>query len=229
MSAKRKQVDILQKITACSAWQYDLRRGYLWSTSDIFYSTPGITDNLQFSFRGILKLIHPDDRKIFLDTVKNYIQDGNGNFQCDIQILMECGGYRWVEVIGTVDQGLENEHDQLAGIAIDISRRKKIERQLKLEAMTDPLTGANNRRSFLKKGDYALKSSRRYNHPLSFLMMDVDHFKAVNDTYGHHVGDQVLKALVLQSKKILRDTDLFGRLGGEEFGIILPETDTKTA
>ncbi len=139
LSAKRKQIDILQKITACSAWQYDIRRGYIWSTSEIFRSSPGKTDNLQFSIRSILKKIHPDDRTKFLNIVKDYFKNKKDKFRCDIQILMECGGYRWVEVIGKISNDSENKHDQLAGIAIDITKRKDEEQ---IDREKDRLQGA---------------------------------------------------------------------------------------
>ena len=117
----------------------------------------------------------------------------------------------------------------LQALTRDITERKAMEEELKRLASTDPLTGADNRRSFLEKGEYELHSSKRYNHPFSFLMIDVDHFKKINDTFGHNAGDKVLKILVSQSINILRDTDLFGRVGGEEFAVILPETDVETA
>lgn len=117
----------------------------------------------------------------------------------------------------------------LQALARDITKRKAMEDELKRLASTDPLTGADNRRSFLDKGAYELLRSRRYNHSFSFLMLDIDHFKSINDTFGHYTGDLVLKELVSESKKVLRATDLFGRLGGEEFAVILPETDAETA
>jgi len=117
----------------------------------------------------------------------------------------------------------------LQALVRDITKRKTMEDELKRLASTDPLTGADNRRSFLEKGAYELLRSRRYNHSLSFLMMDVDHFKTINDTYGHSTGDEVLRTFVLKSLKILRKTDIFGRIGGEEFAVILPETDRELA
>jgi diguanylate cyclase (GGDEF)-like protein/PAS domain S-box-containing protein len=111
----------------------------------------------------------------------------------------------------------------------DITQRKRMEDELKRLASTDPLTGADNRRSFLKKGTQELLRAKRYKHPFSLFMIDVDHFKKVNDTHGHNCGDEVLKALVIESCRILRSSDLFGRMGGEEFAVILPETDLETA
>jgi diguanylate cyclase (GGDEF)-like protein/PAS domain S-box-containing protein len=106
----------------------------------------------------------------------------------------------------------------------DITDRKEIERELRRLAVTDPLTGAFNRRQFMRRAREEIDRSRRYHTGLTLLMMDIDHFKAVNDTFGHDAGDQVLKGLVAESMKQLRTSDIFCRLGGEEFAAILTHT-----
>jgi diguanylate cyclase (GGDEF)-like protein len=91
-------------------------------------------------------------------------------------------------------------------------------------ASTDPLTGAANRRHFIDASTVEIERARRYDRPVSFLMLDVDHFKAVNDTYGHVAGDAVLQALFATIRSASRKADIWGRLGGEEFGALLVET-----
>lgn len=95
----------------------------------------------------------------------------------------------------------------------DITKRKKLEKELEKLATTDPLTGAKNRRSFLHLFEQELSRRRRYEHKLALLMMDIDHFKYINDTYGHDIGDKVLKLLVAEAHGLLRGTDIFGRWG----------------
>lgn len=91
-------------------------------------------------------------------------------------------------------------------------------------SVTDPLTGLYNRRGFFKAGQHEMKRAERYGHPLSTIIFDLDHFKKVNDTYGHTVGDRVLEAVASRCKGALREVDIFGRYGGEEFAVLLPET-----
>lgn len=98
------------------------------------------------------------------------------------------------------------------------------ERQQQL-AITDPLTGLYNRRGFMELAQHELERSRRFNRPLTVLMLDIDLFKDVNDRYGHPVGDEVLKELAQRFKLVLREVDLIGRYGGEEFCILLPESE----
>jgi diguanylate cyclase (GGDEF)-like protein len=96
---------------------------------------------------------------------------------------------------------------------------------LQKEADTDPLTELSNRRPFLKNLEKEFTRAKRYKHPLTVAMIDLDHFKQVNDTYGHASGDRVLRAVSAMLISEFREIDLVGRLGGEEFAVLLPETD----
>lgn len=118
----------------------------------------------------------------------------------------------------------------------EIERRKESEERLKVislkyqkMATQDYLTGVSNRRFFMERAQEELSRANRYTHPLTFMMMDIDHFKNINDTYGHHAGDQVLKNVASICTDNLRVHDLFGRIGGEEFSAMLPETNLNDA
>ena len=106
----------------------------------------------------------------------------------------------------------------------DITRRKQAEDKLRKLAITDELTGLSNRRRFLELCHMELGRSRRYGCPLSLIMMDLDHFKRVNDTWGHQTGDLVLRHLAELCLRHLREVDSMGRVGGEEFAVLLPDT-----
>jgi diguanylate cyclase (GGDEF)-like protein len=96
-------------------------------------------------------------------------------------------------------------------------------------ATTDALTGLANRRSFMERAALDLENAARHQRPLSLLALDIDHFKRINDTYGHAAGDQVLAALAHSLTEQLRGIDAIGRLGGEEFAVLLPETSVEGA
>ncbi|ACS81072.1 sensor domain-containing diguanylate cyclase [Maridesulfovibrio salexigens] len=112
----------------------------------------------------------------------------------------------------------------VVGTFRDVTERKEAEDKLRKLATTDSLTGLSNRRFFMESAEDALERTRRYGRDLSLLMMDIDYFKTVNDMYGHDAGDDVLKGLSKTGLKILRNIDVFGRIGGEEFSILLPDT-----
>jgi diguanylate cyclase (GGDEF)-like protein len=113
-----------------------------------------------------------------------------------------------------------------AGIAIQNAR---LFERINAMATTDGLTGLNNRRHFFELADREFVRYKRYGAPLSVFMIDIDHFKRINDTYGHAVGDRVLMHLAEKLTGLVRDSDIAGRYGGEEFAVILPETKLETA
>lgn len=96
-------------------------------------------------------------------------------------------------------------------------------------AISDPLTGAANRRHFFNMAQKELKRAKRYDKDVALIMMDIDYFKKINDTFGHQAGDEALKAFVACCRSLIRETDLLARFGGEEFCLLLPETDIHQA
>lgn len=111
----------------------------------------------------------------------------------------------------------------------DISERKETEQKLKMLASTDALTGLPNRRQFMDMAAKEHSRSTRTGNWVSIVMIDIDHFKRINDTWGHSVGDEALKLFAATGMKQIRAQDLFARLGGEEFALLLPETDSEQA
>ncbi|MDZ4187179.1 MAG: diguanylate cyclase [Hydrogenophaga sp.] len=111
----------------------------------------------------------------------------------------------------------------------DITERKALEAQLRQLSITDPLTGVENRRGFMVQLERLHARQRRHGHGLSVLMFDLDWFKHVNDQYGHAVGDEVLKHVTQLVGQRLRRSDHLGRLGGEEFAVLLPDTHLEGA
>jgi diguanylate cyclase (GGDEF)-like protein len=114
------------------------------------------------------------------------------------------------------------------GIMLE-KERNRMEQKLRKLAGTDPLTGAFTRRHFRRTADMELHRHHRYFRELALLVMDIDHFKRINDTFGHAAGEKVLCKLVESSVKNLRKNDVFGRIGGERFAVLLVETQAEAA
>ncbi len=117
------------------------------------------------------------------------------------------------------------ERDANLNLQKEIEERQRLEGNLRHLAQTDDLTGLNNRRWLFELAEQELRHTRRMGTPLGLCMLDLDHFKAVNDRYGHAAGDQVLKIVADLCRQELRASDIVGRLGGEEFVIVLPDSN----
>jgi diguanylate cyclase (GGDEF)-like protein len=117
----------------------------------------------------------------------------------------------------------------IGSIGFILLSKQKADHKLFMAATYDNMTGIYNRSAFIEKAAFQINFHARKERPLTFLLIDFDHFKKINDTYGHLIGDAVLKEFVQIMKLQLRSYDLFGRFGGEEFVILLPETDKKDA
>ncbi len=123
-------------------------------------------------------------------------------------------------------QHLNELYSQMADRSSELLR---LNAQLEQLAITDGLTGLNNHRHFYTRLGEEIKRAKRYQHPLSLIISDIDHFKHYNDTRGHVAGDKVLKIIAGLIAENARENDLVARYGGEEFAVILPETDLATA
>ena len=120
-----------------------------------------------------------------------------------------------------LEQKVEQRTQQLRD---ELNRRKALEKNLIRLAHQDSLTGLMNRRAFLKRLDEEIGRAQRYHSELCYMVIDIDHFKHINDTHGHPAGDAVLKSFAATLREVIRSSDFVGRIGGEEFAVALPNT-----
>lgn len=147
----------------------------------------------------------------------------------DIELKMKnSAGVEFTAELSAIKMEYNGEPSILVALN-DISERKALENELLKQASTDALTGIANRRHFITQAELEMSRSRRFARPLSVMMLDVDHFKAINDRYGHGVGDVVLQGVVRRANESLRQSDQLARFGGEEFVAFLPETNLAAA
>jgi diguanylate cyclase (GGDEF)-like protein len=143
--------------------------------------------------------------------------------------------YRWIDQndryikVGVIE--LKNKDEKIGQLVTleDVTEREKLKNQLIDMANTDVLSGLNNRRRFREYSDDAYIRAKRYGESLSVLMMDIDFFKQINDKYGHTVGDRVIQAFAQLLNDNFRDSDIIGRMGGEEFAVVMIQSDEEKA
>ena len=144
----------------------------------------------------------------------------------DAQNMMVTNQYKLEQEVKERTKQLQNANDKLI---TEINIREELEQELKSLAETDELTGIYNRRKIHSLLEQETARSQRYQNKLSIIFFDIDHFKIINDTFGHKSGDMVLQQIASLTRKHIRDTDIFARWGGEEFVILCPECSLNDA
>ncbi|MCW8888590.1 MAG: sensor domain-containing diguanylate cyclase [Gammaproteobacteria bacterium] len=194
----------------------------------------GYTQDEVLGRGDIWELLYPDEvyrNKIFAKALE-IIEQGQVIEDFETTIHCKDGSRR---VLSWNSHSITNIQGEVTGslaLAKDVTEIRDKQEQLeqaleRAEALAreDELTGLFNRRAFFEQGVYIFKEMRRNRGRTSVIMMDLDHFKSINDQHGHAKGDEVLKNVANVIKKHVREIDIVGRLGGEEFGFILPNTD----
>ena len=175
----------------------------------------------------VLERIHPQDRQRVVQSIQQSARELT-LWQEDYRVQLPQRGLRWLRG-ESMPERLADGTVLWHGFIADISSLKQVEDELRPLTITDPLTGIYNRRYFLDQLENELARQARIPRGVGLIMVDIDHFKRVNDTYGHDVGDLVLRELCRRIGMRLRKSDMFCRLGGEEFVVICPETGHEQA
>lgn len=185
------------------------------------------SDPLALTGRQVFELVHPLDRVMVTAAHHDAIADPHGTQIVEYRARITGGAERWFESHTRAVLADDGSVSGTVSMIRDVSRRKSREAELSRAASTDPLTGLANRRVF----DAAL--AQRIVEPAAVAgcvaVFDIDHFKAVNDRFGHDAGDKVLQAFARMARGVMREGDVVARLGGEEFGILFPDTGIEQA
>jgi len=213
-------------------WEYDFQTGKT-EASPRLMEILGLNANLPEDierFHHWAAHTHPDSITSTMMAIQAMTDNKTDRYQIEQQKLCGDGSYKWLLNRGMViSRSSDGKPLRMIGTSTDITERKQLEEEFKRQARIDFLTGVSNRRYFMEQAEQEIQRTSRYDAPLSFFMLDIDLFKQVNDTYGHKSGDIVLKRMAAVCRETLREIDIIGRVGGEEFAILLPETDKAQA
>ena len=179
--------------------------------------------------KGYFKdLLTPASQQVFVEHFPSLLASGQIR-DCRVDLQRRDGTVLPVSISANVIRDEAGRFVSTRASVVDITEQRRLQQELEQQAQTDALTGLCNRRHFYTLGKRELARSARTGAPLSLLMLDIDHFKSINDSHGHETGDQALVALARTCAPELRENDLLVRLGGEEFVVLLPDTDIVTA
>jgi diguanylate cyclase (GGDEF)-like protein/PAS domain S-box-containing protein len=191
---------------------------------DIYELDPEL---LQKDATATFERIHPDDLERVRASIRRSAQ-ALSPWREEYRVQLPHQGLRWVRGEATPEP-LPEGGTLWHGYLTDISDLKRVEEELRALSVTDALTGIHNRRYFQQRLKSELDRVQREQLNLSVIMLDIDHFKRINDQFGHAVGDRVLQGICQQISHRLRRTDVFCRLGGEEFMVLCPGSDASQA
>lgn len=175
------------------------------------------------------EITHPDDLDIDLGLVQQMLNNERDTYNLEKRYFHKNGSIIWISLTASLIKTSDGSPKYFVAVIEDISSRKLLEYDLLNKATHDALTGLCNRSTLSEKLDNEVDRAIRYSRSLSLMMIDIDHFKLVNDNFGRQVGDKVLIELAKIFKKIIRRADDAGRFGGEEFLLVLPELNNKQA
>jgi diguanylate cyclase (GGDEF)-like protein/PAS domain S-box-containing protein len=174
-------------------------------------------------------LIHPEDRDRVRAAMEQLLHWNAPAASLEMRMLASDGTERWVENCYTPVRDGSNQLVEIEGILIDISERKAAETRIAKLARTDPLTGLANRMTFSDQLRQAFAAAQRGARSFAVLYLDLDRFKEVNDTLGHHAGDRLLQEVSRRLRDVTREIDIVARLGGDEFAIVQTGIEDSTA
>ncbi len=241
----RQQLDLVLEAAGFDLWENDLGDGRVTRRADKVLGELGYRDgDVATCIDGIFSLVHPDDVEALRDALQRHVDGSAAQYRAEFRLRAKSGEWIWYANFGRIVDR-DGAARRLLGVTfnIDSSKRRELElsrmnarlaeQNAQLEklnvtlrelATSDPLTGIANRRKLLAVGERELQRALRLGHPLSLLIVDIDDFKQVNDTWGHLNGDRMIRAVAaLCAGSVRASVDTAGRIGGEEFAIVLPE------
>jgi diguanylate cyclase (GGDEF)-like protein len=209
-----------QRIAHIGNWEWDVEQDNLWCSDEFYRICNIIPSEYKNNYQSLVNLVHPEERGLFERSIKRALNQDE-RFNIEHRILLSDGNERFVHHEGTMTTSKEDSPRRLVGIIHDITERKQYEDQLIKEANFDRLTDLPNRNLLLDRLKQTLLTAKRNNQMVGLLHINLDHFKDVNDTYGHISGDNLLIQAAKRLQSCLRQSDTIARLGGDEFTVIL--------
>ena len=238
-----------QRLAHLGSWEYDIASSRIVWSEELFHLFGMDPAGGEPSVETLLSHYHPEDVPKHIHLTQQAMHDGLP-YEFDIRILHPGGLVRWAHAIGRSERNAAGAVVRLFGTLMDIHERKEAEQkiedynvildfqktaleqanaQLEVLAATDGLTGLANQRAFQERLAAEISRAARHDTPLALVLLDVDHFKPYNDTFGHPAGDDVLRGIARILQESARASDIAARCGGEEFVLVLPMTDAPGA
>jgi diguanylate cyclase (GGDEF)-like protein/PAS domain S-box-containing protein len=222
MLRAKERLDLALSSSSIALWDWDLRADRVYFNENWNRIRGGAPAESTFSGAEVLEWNHPDDREIFRVALSNTLKAVSEEFDCEYRIASGSGEWVWVHSRGKVThRDAAGKAQRMTGTSMNVTKRKATEERAEYLATRDGLTGLPNRVLLHDRLEQAVVNATRLRTGFGFMFIDLDRFKTINDSLGHHVGDALLKQVALRLTSCIRASDTVARLGGDEFAVIL--------
>jgi diguanylate cyclase (GGDEF)-like protein/PAS domain S-box-containing protein len=223
-----ERLTAVTEATSDGIWVWHKRNGTIEWYNERIHELLGLADSHEGirSTAAFMPRVHPDDRTHVKESYERFYHHSE-KFHFECRLMRVDGTYIWVECNGKSLLSEEGEFLGIIGSIRDITASKSADEQIKLLAYHDVLTNLPNRRSFNEQLEESLLHAKQQRHKLALLLLDLDRFKMINDSYGHHVGDRILTEVAERLSRLIPPQYSFYRLGGDEFAILLPRIERR--
>mgnify|MGYP000327156481 CR=1 FL=1 len=222
MVQAKERLDLALASSNLALWDWDLRKNRVYfneSWSALMGERP--RESI-FTGDEVLEWAHADDREVFRAALGNTARGVSEEFDCEYRVRDSSGEWLWIHSRGKVTQRDESGRAlRMTGTSTNVSKRKRAEERAEYLATRDALTGLPNRVLLHDRLEQAVVNAARHQAGFAFMFIDLDRFKNINDSLGHHAGDQLLKGVASRLTACVRASDTVARLGGDEFAVIL--------
>jgi len=216
----QERFELVTRATSDAVWDWDLYSDEIWWNEGVCKLFGYTADEMGADKTRWRERLHPDDRERVIRDITQHIDTGKANWSDEYRFRKKDGSYSFVSDRGYVVYDETEMPVRMIGSMMDVTDRKILEDQLTHQALHDPLTNIANRALFQNRVDHALAKLPRKKDQLAVLFLDLDNFKAINDSLGHAAGDKLLVSVAERLQDCLRTTDTAARLGGDEFAVL---------
>ena len=222
MARAKERLDLALAGSSLALWDWDLAGNRVYFNENWSRLLGDPARESTFTGDEVLRWSHPHDRDVFRMAVGNASKGVSEEFDCEYRVPNAAGEWIWVHWRGKVtERRPDGTALRMTGTSTNITKRKCAEERAEWLATRDPLTGLPNRVLLHDRLEQGIVNAARHNTGFAFMFIDLDRFKTINDSLGHHVGDELLKAVATRLSACVRASDTVARLGGDEFAVIL--------